>query len=906
MNIQNRITDKYKSTKVQKYKNKFLKTLMLLLFVIGINHTMLLAQDYPNDVYINPLNAAAYTLAFNQTTTSFGGNLILTNNVHFAIVEAELQFSENSRIIIETGSIFDGAGQQMLLTNYAGNGGDHWVGVEVLGNPNLGTSPVSNQGLLRIKHGSIENAIIGASNYDRTQSVVNAASSGGIIQFQHVTVTNCYQAIVLADYNYETQTYFNHCDFIWNTNTPFSEDQTFKPMIHNYGNTKIPFSFCEFTNTNEDIFYPNPHTDRAALLVENNGSINFANGLLDGFVYGIVISDGAPSSLISDTDFTCYRGIWIANVYNMDIHKCSFDHINLNYISSIAIYNGSIQVSDNQFGIYIEYSTGYTIEGNIINFPSDEEKETGIVVLQSGPFSNVLEQNTVNSCGGSGILCMRENRTSSGNQGLKLNCNYFSNNFGDISVSSQGGDQSKGIAKTQGINPLYGAATTAGNIFSTTGGIFTDNNSNNGYHILNVTGEVGHVDYYYLDPEDNLLEANGDITIHTSNLSGVVNYDNQNCLPQIPEDPNGLLDDANNHKNLRNEYQTQLDNIVDGGDTDALTLEVILTDYSEAVDLYYELMAKSPNLSEKVMIETILKETEISSALLTLILKSNPTAAKSTLIKQKLDERMIPLTEYQRYMIDQGANLVSQKENLESVISFHNSRYNNLLDQGVSKIIRADTLGYDANIVTTYISGNQRISDYYLLAEMYFQKDNIAAAESALSSISTDFELNDAQLEEYSDFADCFIIRKNAEINEGLTEDEAVSLEIIASRDLGRAKGLALSLLARHTDYVHYPYFEDLSNKVNATKTDYKPTNPASGIQLYPNPAMDYLTIQAGPADISLVEIVDMNGKTIIRQATSKASEPILDLRQLISGHYQVIIHLSSEEKIVKKLEILK
>ncbi len=85
----------------------------------------------------------------------------------------------------------------------------------------------------------------------------------------------------------------------------------------------------------------------------------------------------------------------------------------------------------------------------------------------------------------------------------------------------------------------------------------------------------------------------------------------------------------------------------------------------------YDLMQVSPNLSEEVMIEAINKEYELPASLLTLILNSNPHAAKSGRVQKELDERMQPLEEYQRAMIDEGLDLVSFKEELEARRSHH-------------------------------------------------------------------------------------------------------------------------------------------------------------------------------------------------------------------------------------------
>ena len=62
-----------------------------------------------------------------------------------------------------------------------------------------------------------------------------------------------------------------------------------------------------------------------------------------------------------------------------------------------------------------------------------------------------------------------------------------------------------------------------------------------------------------------------------------------------------------------------------------------------AMQVYQNLLSKSPALSDEVMIAAIEKEYALPASLLTIILAANPSAAKSAEVLKALESRENPL-----------------------------------------------------------------------------------------------------------------------------------------------------------------------------------------------------------------------------------------------------------------------
>ncbi|RZK59636.1 MAG: T9SS type A sorting domain-containing protein [Hymenobacter sp.] len=75
----------------------------------------------------------------------------------------------------------------------------------------------------------------------------------------------------------------------------------------------------------------------------------------------------------------------------------------------------------------------------------------------------------------------------------------------------------------------------------------------------------------------------------------------------------------------------------------------------------------------------------------------------------------------------------------------------------------------------------------------------------------------------------------------------------------------------------------------------------AAQLQVYPNPASDYLTVTVGPAPCQLL-IRDVSGKTVLQQALAGGSNK-LNISELPKGMYVVSV-ISQSATAVRKLVV--
>ncbi len=299
------------------------------------------------------------------------------------------------------------------------------------------------------------------------------------------------------------------------------------------------------------------------------------------------------------------------------------------------------------------------------------------------------------------------------------------------------------------------------------------------------------------------------------------------------------------------------------------------------------------------MIEAINKEYTLPATLLTLILNSNPHAAKSSRIQEKLDERMVPLADYQRAMIDEGLQLVSYKEELEARESYYKTRYNFLLNQIIFEIFTDTTRMDKISAIISAIDGYETIDHYYLIIDLYLKAGKITEAQNWLNALATDFNLDPRRDAEYVDFIDVYSIlfNKAATGDTTLTQNEQNTLETIAYKHSTLAASLAKVTLFGYTGI---PFLEvlvkpDFGGTPKSMNQSSKPPE-IKECKVYPNPTAGILIIEIPKKFDELEAIVrDSNGKILLNELLTSGLAT-LNLRFLASGNYILNLRVRSGE----------
>ena len=310
------------------------------------------------------------------------------------------------------------------------------------------------------------------------------------------------------------------------------------------------------------------------------------------------------------------------------------------------------------------------------------------------------------------------------------------------------------------------------------------------------------------------------------------------------------------------------------------------------------------------MIEAINKEYTLPATLLTLILNSNPHAAKSSRIQEKLDERMVPLADYQRAMIDEGLQLVSHKEELEARESYYKTRYNFLLNQIIFEIFTDTTRMDKISAIISAIDGYETVDHYYLIIDLYLKAGKITEAQNWLNAIGTDFNLDPRRDAEYIDFIDVYTILFNKATtgDTTLTQNEQNTLNTIAYKHSTLAASLAKVTLFGYTGI---PFLEVLVKpEFGGTPKSMNQPSKAPEIKeckVYPNPTAGVLLIEIPDDCVEVQAIVRNESGKVIRNEVLSSGMATLNLRAFASGSYTLYLHSKvGDLKEVHQIQIAK
>ncbi len=208
---------------------------------------------------------------------------------------------------------------------------------------------------------------------------------------------------------------------------------------------------------------------------------------------------------------------------------------------------------------------------------------------------------------------------------------------------------------------------------------------------------------------------------------------------------------------------------------------MIYSAFSEALELYYSLMAASPALSEEVMLASIEKEYELPAVLLTQILASNPAAALSDKIQKALDNRMMQLEEYQRTEINEALTWVSQKQILETQMQDFKLQRNTALSHIAHSMAMDETIANPTEQLMALLDENKFADERLWKVDLLFRSGYRLEALEMLESTPEVFKLDDDATEELNDLIMVYSLEKQLVENglEELTETQILDLEYI-------------------------------------------------------------------------------------------------------------------------------
>jgi hypothetical protein len=819
--------------------------------------------------------------------------LIIKANADLTI-HSTVTFVKESKIIVEVGGKLTVDGGK--LTNACG---ELWQGIEVWGTSSGAQNPVE-QGWVLINNGTIENAVIGvvANRYESSGSPT-PGYTGGIIQAYRSQFRNCSLAVQFDPYEPFSVSGFGQCEFITDGDyllSGYINPYAFAAIVNHRG---VQFSRCNFENENPELF---SLTNRGKGILCSNGNFTVHYGSsFSGLYYGIYAIGilGQNTFYVSNTEFNSYRGIYMSAYLNNRLDDNTF-----------IVPVSAPGVNNDAYGLYMQRCTGYEVEDN--TFTSSQSTPTGIglYINNSGTDANEIYRNDFSNLEYS-IVAQDINRY--GNiRGLVIKCNTFSNTISDITVTGPTFYSANyGIAKNQGASSSY-PTQMAGNLFyyNTTAIDFDD--LNNG---------LGHFNYY-CPLNTSVLNVNPLDYTHNSITNTLVmvspSWTIANGCPPHTGGGGDLEKDALRSLMATSSEQadstaTVLAVLVDGGDTPELTNEVEQSTPQQTVDMYNELLAKSPYLSDSVVESAILKEEVFPNAMLRDIMVANAHSSKSDVLINSLDARWDPMPDYMKAQVLQGRSLVSLKEETESRLgAFQMDKARAFY--GLSRIYMSDTLDAtsSSDSLVNLLSTINTPGAQYQLALLRLDRGEYTLGSTVLSSIPANITLTTDEMVEHQHMVDYYnwlAALKQGNGNIMFPDStQRQQLWVMATADSNLAGVYARNLLVSlgETTYCEPIVLPDTykSTQIMGAYESLLQTEAPSLLKVFPNPTKDYVILEYTletevPATIT---IKDMRGVTIESRNFSRQQDQVtLIIKGWAPGVY--VASLNANGKLIESVK---
>ncbi|MBW6491621.1 MAG: hypothetical protein K0B15_10575 [Lentimicrobium sp.] len=346
-----------------------------------------------------------------------------------------------------------------------------WRGIEVRGNSNAAQIPLSNQGVLVINGGTIENAECGI----RTWKPIDGTNTpdpnycGGLVMATDANFVNNIIAAEFLPYSFTNYSFFKKCIFETNAALPNAQYPDYFVKLNGVSNIK--FGGCSFKNSyfgnGVGLWGSGIYACDADVLVDQVCSSNmvpcadYLKSTFEGLYRGIYTlgTSQQRNTVVHNSEFTNnLRGMYIGSVDFANIKENDFE-----ILGEVAGLNPG------GYGLYLDASTAFAIEENNFHYPSSISKGIGLVINEAGPDNNEVYNNRFENLE-YGTIAQGYNKQRGGLiDGLCYKCNDFINNGTDIRISPRNSLQvtaMDGIAYHQGANIPGNDLAPAGNTFT--------------------------------------------------------------------------------------------------------------------------------------------------------------------------------------------------------------------------------------------------------------------------------------------------------------------------------------------------------------------------------------------------------------------------------------------------------
>ncbi|MGE5410927.1 MAG: T9SS type A sorting domain-containing protein, partial [Clostridiales bacterium] len=592
------------------------------------------------------------------------------------------------------------------------------------------------------------------------------------------------------------------------------------------------------------------------------------------------------------------RAIGVSNFGSTNtfyVNKAIFDNnvigIQMNSVSNqIIVQNtfnvGSLSQTECAYGLYMELSTGFSIEENdFIKLPGAVSKyTTGINTYNTYGVDDIYKNTFSNLTNGN--YCIGINFLKEYWSGLQFLCNNNTGNYADFYVSYTDiiGDN---IQARQG-NRLLPAANT-----------FSPNAT---WHFYN--GGESLVGYYYR----NIVNENPDSTrVHRVTREFTTAQPANLCISHYgtgdPKDKVLLNDqerieaeytfanaiiDYNNVEILYNELK-------DGGSTENTIDKINIATPETMLSVKNELLMSSPHLSEEVL-RLLSERTEVFPNIAIFdVLAANPDELKKDDLLKYLEEKENPLP---NYMID-ILRQVSYGTSYKTVLQEEMNKYSHIKSSSAHSIIRSilNSESVNYNDLRAWLENYGGIESDKQIINSYLDEGNIIEAQMLAQTLASKYNLSGDELIDNEDYITCLnlcISLKNTNrLYSELNQEELSVLDNIIANNTRSANSFAKSIKTAYNSTAVCDCPEIVDNTLIKSQTiDLSKLTSDYGFafSVYPNPIKYWATFDyVLPLNQTngVIEIKDINGK-FIQSITIQGHQGqiIWDSKDLPAGQY--------------------
>jgi uncharacterized protein YfkK (UPF0435 family) len=834
-----------------------------------------------------PLTITGTTVWVGEEFT-FGDDLIIAPGASLNAINCDLRFDAGSRVLIQSASGQIAGELSASYTTFNSLCPSVWEGIQVTG---ASTTSYGGRGTIKLDWCEIENARNGLSNHQINNGNLVAGTTGGYMKIDRTLFKNNIRDVNFESYGFVFNgvgqadgSEFRQCSFL--INSAFFQNLMPIERMYLHRVRSIGIYGCALINTNPAFLTNNMlfgiRSEIASFRLLGCFAEPMCPSIVSGFTYGVRMDGGVAEpfpTMIDRMTFNCHRGVFCNAGISSYIWRSTFDDLPTGFPNNPM---GGFEIGGS-YGVYFMNGQAYNI--NECLFTHDNATfRYGAVINNTGIMNN-LTYGSIFEGLSAGLLYYFDNRSTGGNTGSRFDCSDFVDNGRDVSVQAIMSQSSmRGIKSIMGSQSIGTACS-----FTYTSAPFDDLSNTTGlghtYLIGGGNPPIDNLNYPTQPGEPNLCPTNIPIAGGWQQIA-IFETEIEGQLSSIDSQLDQLY--------------AELNEIVDGGNTSELTQEVIETVYAEALTTYYNLIEQSPNLSEALLIEAIRKEYDLPPALLTSILQSNPIAAKSDKIQKEIDNRMMPLADYQKEMIAEGMNWISEMEAIQSEIASLRSQRSTILRNELLLQWDPEEINYEA--ISAILALGAFPEDRIMHIASLQALDQTQEQENLSSTLLSDFSFEATDANDIAYWQQLLAIADEA-ITLG-TFNYSSFCEEVLDQDLSLSSGLAQTLLVENEDlWIQEPIFTVDEVEI---RSSHSPQIEEELFKLSPNPNRDYTLLRALSSNaFDRLEVVNSIGEVIFNEDyTSAQMEILCDVSPWKPGVY--FFRVFTVEGIIHELKFVK